>query len=798
MTSVAQDPGSGPGVAPALPADPGGTPRAGFGPVLALAATLAIAAAITLTAIALLVVHPDRSGLGPLAATLVNQQNQSAKTALYVLGFLVIAPLAFLTALRLADRVPAAATLCAALVAWLGVVLIAARVATGGGLRPVLAGMAVWWIGTAAMLIAARRGRPAALLTPLTPAAATVAPAIAAVSMLGVLLCLTGSRSLGVLPLAIGAAVAIAVLLGAERIRRPRPRRLRWLFDVVLVVVVALAIPDLVVFRTTAALPNVYFDPGVVQFQHDWILGSANQLLGGGALLVNVPVSQYGVGLIWFLYAWFHLVPIGYGTFGFLDGILTALFYVAAYATLRVAGVTRLLAGAAIVLGVLAFVDNFQYFVGQLPEEGPLRFGLPLLVILGEVARARAVRRPAPAPTPKPPPTPSHRPSPLALLALGVSAVWALEAFAYTAFTYAAITAVRAWLAPPGRRRRTAVTAAAPGVGAAVAAHVVLALATLAGTGELPHWGQYLGYVHEFLFGGAAGSISYGFADWSPGLAVYAAALVSALAIVALVLRAPHTARRDPARLIGLAGCTAYAIALLSYTDNRSSTYLFLYVAIPVLMAAVLWLSMTRDARTPLTSGVRRAVLGAALTLAVLLFAGAWPAIGGHLSRSLLAHAYPGGGARAALHRLWHPPPIDPRAPAGERLLARYMAPRRDLVLLPTLSDLGLEILMRSHRANALPIGDPKADSLVPSVWLPIMRRAVPRLHAGQRIIVDAAGLRVVAAMRRDPRIDPVTARVDGAQPELAWILDQLTRRFRFQRIAGDPAGLIVALLVNR
>jgi hypothetical protein len=52
--------------------------------------------------------------------------------------------------------------------------------------------------------------------------------------------------------------------------------------------------------------------------------------------------------------------------------------------------------------------------------------------------------------------------------------------------------------------------------------------------------------------------------------------------------------------------------------------------------------------------------------------------------------------------------------------------------------------------------------------------------------------------MRGDPRIDPVTARVDGAQPEVAWILDRLARRFRFATVARDRDGLIVARLVSR
>jgi len=160
----------------------------------------------------------------------------------------------------------------------------------------------------------------------------------------------------------------------------------------VIVAILLLAIPDLVVFRQPSGIPNVFVDPGIVQFQHDWILGPTNQALGGGALLVNDPVSQYGVGLIYFLAGWFHLAPIGYGTFGFLDGLLTALFYIAGYAVLRLAGVRRTLAAAAIALGVVAFVYNFSYPVGQLPEEGALRFGLPMIVLLGTVTALRLPR----------------------------------------------------------------------------------------------------------------------------------------------------------------------------------------------------------------------------------------------------------------------------------------------------------------------------------------------------------------------------------------------------------------------
>src|SRR5205807_9968054 len=125
-----------------------------------------------------------------------------------------------------------------------------------------------------------------------------------------------------------------------------------------------------------------------------------------------------------------------------------------------------------------------------------------------------------------------------------------------------------------------------------------------------------------------------------------------------------------------------------------------------------------------------------------------------------LAHFYPGGGLRAALHRLWHAPAFDPRTPVGIPLLDHYMHSRRVMILLPTVPDLGTEILIRSHRSNRLPIGDPKADGLVPSVWLPRIRAAVPGLRAGQRILLDQTALKIVRDLRR-PGVDPLRKPID-------------------------------------
>ena len=764
----------------------------GFGAALAITATLAIAAALLLIAAQLLVIHSDISAGSPYH-NLINQQRQSVKTDVYLISFLVILPLALLAGPRIADTIAAgpssralpsfAAGLATLLAAALIVVHSSGGLPWGAGVKGLLVGVLVWAaLAGAALWRVLRGGRWGALerLQGTWPAPAAIAAVLAFV----VLLCLTSSASLGAVPLLIGAAAAAIVLVAYRRLRLPRLGRWGWVIDALVIGVLLLAVPDVVVFKNPAGIPDIFVDPGIVQFQHDYILGSVNQVLGGGALLVDDPVSQYGVGLIYFVAGWFKIAPIGYGTFALLDVLLTALFYIAGYAVLRLAGVGRLLAAAALALGVVTLVYNFAYYVGQLPEEGPLRFGLPMIVLLGSVA---AVRLPRAASWWRA----------LVLIGLAVAAVWAFEGFAYTAVAYVAVIAAQAWLQAPGERVRWLIRWLLLGLAAVLAGHVVFALATLIGSGHLPDWGQYLAYGREFLLGGRAGSITYGFANWSPGLAVYAGALISAAAVVLLCRRRPELARANPARTVALAGSTLYAIAILSYTDNRSSTYLFLYVALPLLVAATLWLALVLAPSSRLAPRLRFSGLVAALAVSVLLLAGAWPQIGTHFNRTALAHFYPGGGLRAALHRLWHAPAFDPRTPVGIRLLDRYVGSRRVIILLPTVPDLGTEILIRSHRANLLPIGDPKADGLVPSVWLPRVRAALRSIRPGQRILIDDEALTAIRELR-NPAVDPLKAPVDGGGVEAEWILRYLDRRFVIRPVARAPDGLIVAELERR
>lgn len=782
---------------PASPAPTVGTqPGAALAPTLALTLSFAAASIAVVLSVALLVVHPTLSQVAGFAALLKDQQAQGPKTALYLGSFLVVLPVAVTVVPRVADAIATgpnraglpvlAGLLTCGFLAVIVLVKVSARLPWGSGLGTLLAASAIWWVVAVALHAhALRGGRLPALLS-----RSGSAPPIwraAGVLLFGAILCVTTRRGLNDGVLGLGAVLVVVV---AAALDRGRPRRAGKpsgaLVDILLLFVLLLAVPDVVIFHTSAGIPNPFFPPGVIQFHHDFLLGPANQVLGGGALLVDDPVSQYGVGSIYFLAGWFHITPIGYGTYGALDGILTAGLYAGGYCSLRLAGVSRLLAGSALALGVTTLIYNLTYPVGALPQQGPLRFGLPLALILATLAGLRWPRRVGLARA-------------TALTVLGVSAVWALEAFAYTAATYAVMTAVQVWLLPVGGRLGAVRRHGLLALGAIVSAHLVLLAATLAGTGELPHWGQYVAYIKAFLLGGKAGEITYGFARWSPGVAVGAADLASAAILLLLLRRRPDVMRARPAVSIALAGMTTYSTVLFSYSDNRSSTYLLPYVALPLLLTVALWLTLTLRAPSAVPRGVRRGTLAFAMSVAVLMLAAAWGSIGTRFSDSALAHAYPGGGLGRALHRLWHPPPIDPRATAGQQLLDRYMpGQRRSIVLLPATTDLSIEILIRSGRSSTLPLGDPKADSFVPSVALPALRRAVDKLRSGDRLLLDRVALQRAVTLAAEPTFDPSSHTSLSFNPLEDWVLQRIGERFTLRELVRGGAGFVVAQLAPK
>ncbi len=118
------------------------------------------------------------------------------------------------------------------------------------------------------------------------------------------------------------------------------------------------------------------------------------------------------------------MIPIGNETLGLVEGVLSALMFAGAWAVMRIAGVSRLLAAGAMLVAVIALVYGLQYPIGGLLQHGAIRFGLPIGVVVGAVAESRWPGAATPARL-------------LQLLTVGIASIWALEAFAYTALTVA-------------------------------------------------------------------------------------------------------------------------------------------------------------------------------------------------------------------------------------------------------------------------------------------------------------------------------------------------------------------------
>jgi MFS family permease len=431
-------------------------------------------------------------------------------------------------------------------------------------------------------------------------------------------------------------------------------------------------------------------------------------------------------------------------------------------------------------------IYNLEYSVGSLPQHGPLRFGLPMVVVLAAAVGER---------------WPTHRRFAFGaqLAAVALSSIWALEAFGYTLATFAVIAFYRAWILPRRARLASLARTALIALAACAAAHLLLAAVTLAASGELPDWGRYLAYLEEFLFGDI-GDITYDFSRWSAGLPVGAAYLASAAAFVLVVRARRDLVDEEGPALIVLCGATAYGIALFSYFMNRSADHILPYVSLPALIAGVVWLSLLLRGVLAGSRAARLGGLAFALSVAVLLVSVAWSSIGDRVPRTALAHVAPGGEPLGeALDGLWDPPPLNARAPLGEALVERYMPGDAPVPILAS-PDLETEVLLRSGRSHGLGLSYAREDSFVTAETLPHVREAVDDLQPGDLVLLQSAALEVLASYRaqpsRDPLADPVSEKL--LVPLQEYALKRIGQRFRTTVVDEDADEFVVVRLDPR
>jgi hypothetical protein len=495
-------------------------------------------------------------------------------------------------------------------------------------------------------------------------------------------------------------------------------------------------------------------------------LGPANDLLHGRSMLVDTS-CQYGVGVVYFLAGLSTLLrlPLSFDGLFCLDSLLYLVAYLAAYALLRRLLRSRLLAVLAVAVAVVVerFPAHWQD-IAQFPSVGPLRFGLPLLLLLAAWRRRRRS-------------TLGLRPRLLEGLLLGLTSLWSLETLVYALAGYGAFCAGEAWMDRP-RPHAAAVAlgrSLAFGAAAVALAQVLFMLATRAWAGAWPHWGLYWDFLS--LYSGGFGSLD--FPLHAPWVLPQGICLASLLACLLLLFKG----RDRSAELLLVLGLTMASVAEFTYFIGRAHLANLGHLAFPPAMLAFYWLDrLARSRGVPRAAAMGLLFAGGAVTAALSMnLQGALQAARG----AEQAWIRPGGvwdTVADLSSRLEHPAPYNPAA-AEAAALTKMFLPGRGRVVLLVPDQATVEAHLLSGTCDLSQISDPNEDALVPLRRLDI--HVDDALQAGDIIVAG-----------------PFDRPLEPRNSTFAWMqelrLRLLQRRFAFQALAHGPWGVYAVRLLAR
>ena len=721
-----------------------------------------------LTRVALSLAHGGTMFIAVVALiTMAIGHTEHVETLLYPASFALLLPLAVLIARRQLALLPARPDLAALLavgnLAALSALLLLDRVlfdiAGSSALRVgfLLSAVSIAlgnWAATRLL-----RRRPQRVRLPIFAAAIPAAFVVSALLLFVPNSAFTSFRLS--LSLALGAVITLVLVVGtAVRTRRS--------VVIALDVIVALFLIPLL-----ASDFNLYH--GSLRNDQDYYVGPANAILHGSPMLVDT-FAQYGVGVMYFLAGIFEVIPIGYGSFQLVNGLLTALEFVLVYVILRLGCRSQLYA----LLGTAVCLDaNVLTGMGphvRFASTGPLRFGLPWVLITLAVLAAKNPGR--------------RRVFDVAMLAfVGISAIWSLETFIYTTGVYLAVVTLELVLQNGSRRERAERAARQLGLLAlvVVASHVVFAIATRVFGGQWPDWGGYLAYVRLYGWNGFSSLL---IDPWSLGYLIAALYFVSAAGLVLVALEQQEFASAKRVELTAIAATTAFGILSYTYFLGRSHPNNLHHIAPPAIVLFVLWVSVLAQ-HTPMDSRTARfaalALVGWAAAAVIVQLPQEARAT---LLRSPLRQAFelnPRLTARAHALVDWRQQPDDPRAIESERLLDRF-APGQDRVAVVVNGDLSTEALIRAHRGNLLPMAVPVQESLLPERSLSLIEKRLSRLRPGFVVLTERAYL------DQTPHYHYRGASANSDELGVV-VLSEIRRLFRYRVAATTPDGLVLLIL---
>jgi hypothetical protein len=514
-----------------------------------------------------------------------------------------------------------------------------------------------------------------------------------------------------------------------------------------------------------------------IRYDYDFFLGPVNAMRHGHPLLVDT-FSQYGVGMFYALAGVFHAVPLTYQGLQLVLCVAYVIEFVLVYAVLRLACTSQAVAVLGLGVALVATLAvPIPPFIGY-PSTGPLRFGLPWIVILAGMLRARSTK---------------HRRvlDAIMLATVAVGAVWSIETFAYCLAAYVAITATSlADREPDGTRDSFVATRIAGALVAAVLLVATTSLVVLVLAGDWPSWTGYLSLVTLYAMRGFGSLL---IPAWSPGYLVGGLYLLSLAAFVAIP-RAVRT-RHEPT-VAATAGATAFGAVAFTYFLGRSAPSNLHHVALPAVVASCGWWTICRPYLRTVGGAYRWAtVIGASCVCASLL-ASNTQAIGGWIDRSPLAQVVRSPRAAVADAKgLLGERDADPRIAEGAALLRAHGRPGRRPVVLVSARRL-TAVLLAARQGNALPIVNGNQDGLADRPALRRITAAADRLHIGTIVLTETM------FMRQSPQsfagLDPIRDGLRFGDYFVSRSYAELAERFDLRVLGRGRYGYVVLQLGMR
>jgi len=459
---------------------------------------------------------------------------------------------------------------------------------------------------------------------------------------------------------------------------------------------------------------------------YNFYIGPVNDLMRGKSLLADIN-CQYGVFVVYFLALLFRteLIPFSYQGLSCVISILWVAQFLIVYFLLRTS-----LKSIFFSITALSLIIMMNYFAAALhatntPSTGPLRFGLPYLVLALTALRARyprdqkLIRR-------------------LEYAALGIASVWSLETFFFAAAAYSGVVACECCADSDNYRDRARwVMRELSRVGLSVLiAYALLSIDIRLRSGEWPHWQYYGEYL---LLYGAENLLPYSkgvgalpiqpWGAWGIVLAIYFASLTAALYAL------PKPGRRENARELPIVlGMTMCGIALFTYFIIRPHPNNLYHICLPAIFVASYWLVQVPQLELP--RGFRFSVAYCSYyAIALVYFAGVpsvvqkWHNTALYSSGRSIAQLSQGTPTmlREQLATLESRSPTEPRVAEALNLMQKYAGDKQRVALFIE-PDCTTEALMLAGKSNVFPISHPGQDYLLGNAR-PAMERGLLYAH---------------------------------------------------------------------